>query len=202
MLPLWTRVDLGVMAMKGYSTFTKAPALLEPHHQIVWCHIQDTCGDGGEVLLLIRKMVYSTAPADWANCLRSINELIGNVLLTLTHGCASVGWPAKTNLHQLCVDTECSLENLPGAMDDRDRWKEKESGICTVSVTWWMFRLETIVLHHLKPPFSLFSDLPIISVFCHLRWRTLSLKPPLFECWSVTSTGNRHGSEKAVIWRS
>ena len=29
--PVWVRVDLGVMAMKGYSTFTKAPGL-EPHH--------------------------------------------------------------------------------------------------------------------------------------------------------------------------
>ena len=28
--------------MKGYSAFPKAPALLEPHHQIVLCHIRDT----------------------------------------------------------------------------------------------------------------------------------------------------------------
>ena len=35
MLPLPARVDLGVMAMKGYSAFPKAPALLELHHQIV-----------------------------------------------------------------------------------------------------------------------------------------------------------------------
>ena len=34
-LPLWVRVDLRVMVMMGYSTFPKAPALLEPHHQIV-----------------------------------------------------------------------------------------------------------------------------------------------------------------------
>ena len=32
-LPLQDRV--GAMAMKGYSEFSKAPALLEPHHQIV-----------------------------------------------------------------------------------------------------------------------------------------------------------------------
>ena len=42
MLPLRARVDLGAMAMKRYSAFPKAPALLEPHHQIVKCHIQDT----------------------------------------------------------------------------------------------------------------------------------------------------------------
>ena len=37
------RVGLGVITMKRYSTFPKAPALLEPHHQIVSCHIQNTC---------------------------------------------------------------------------------------------------------------------------------------------------------------
>ena len=33
--PLRARVDLGAMAMKGYFALLKAPALLEPHHQIV-----------------------------------------------------------------------------------------------------------------------------------------------------------------------
>ena len=40
MLPLRARVNLGAMAMKRYSAFPKAPALLEPHHRIVQCHIQ------------------------------------------------------------------------------------------------------------------------------------------------------------------
>ena len=30
------------MAAKGYFAFSKAPALLKPHHQIVKCHIQGT----------------------------------------------------------------------------------------------------------------------------------------------------------------
>ena len=34
-LPGRARVDLVAIAMKGYSTFPKAPASLEPHHQIV-----------------------------------------------------------------------------------------------------------------------------------------------------------------------
>ena len=42
MLPFRARMDLGAMAMKGYAAFPKAPALLEPHYQIVKCHIQDT----------------------------------------------------------------------------------------------------------------------------------------------------------------
>ena len=47
MLLLWARVDRGAMTMKGYSAFPKALALLEPYHQIVKCHIQDTCLGGG-----------------------------------------------------------------------------------------------------------------------------------------------------------
>ena len=34
-LPLQARVDRGAMAKKESSAFTKAPALLEPHYQIV-----------------------------------------------------------------------------------------------------------------------------------------------------------------------
>ena len=30
------------MAMKGYSEFPKALVSLEPHHRIVYCHIQET----------------------------------------------------------------------------------------------------------------------------------------------------------------
>ena len=40
-LPLPGRVDLGAFTIKGYSTFPKTPILLEIHHQIVLCHIQD-----------------------------------------------------------------------------------------------------------------------------------------------------------------
>ena len=36
------RVDLRAMPMKRYSAFPKARALLEPHYQIVLCHILDT----------------------------------------------------------------------------------------------------------------------------------------------------------------
>ena len=34
-LPLRATGGLGMIAMKGYSAFPKAPALPEPHHQIV-----------------------------------------------------------------------------------------------------------------------------------------------------------------------
>ena len=40
-LPFRATVDLGVMEMKGYFAFPKPTALLEPHHQIVKCPVQD-----------------------------------------------------------------------------------------------------------------------------------------------------------------
>ena len=53
--PLWVREDLGVMAMKEYSTFSKSSVLLEPHHQLVLCYIQYT--HWREVLPLCRDAV-------------------------------------------------------------------------------------------------------------------------------------------------
>ena len=44
MLPFRARVDLGAVPMKRYSAFPKAPALLEPYHQIVLCHIRTLVG--------------------------------------------------------------------------------------------------------------------------------------------------------------
>ena len=35
MLPLWAKVNLGAIIMMKYTAFPKAPALLEPHLQIV-----------------------------------------------------------------------------------------------------------------------------------------------------------------------
>ena len=52
---------------------------------------------------------------------RSKDKLISNVSLqTFTYGLARVGWPAKTYVHQICMKPGCSLEDLPGAIDDRD----------------------------------------------------------------------------------
>ena len=62
MLPPLARVDLGALAIKGYSAFPEDPALLDPHQQIVECHIKDL---RWESLTLSSEMlsVYSAAPA-------------------------------------------------------------------------------------------------------------------------------------------
>ena len=56
------------------------------------------------------------------HCWRSRDELISDVLLwTPTHGRAKAGRPARTYIQQLCDDTGCSLEDLPEAMNDREK---------------------------------------------------------------------------------
>ena len=74
------------------------------------------------------------------HCWRSKDELIGDVLLwTPSHWRAKVGRPAWTYIQQLCADTGCSLEDLPGAMDDRDVWQERVREIRASSVTWYIY---------------------------------------------------------------
>ena len=62
-------------------------------------------------------------------CWWSKDELISDVLSwTSTHRRTSIDWPARTWMHQLCVDTECCQEDLPGTMDGwRERERERES---------------------------------------------------------------------------
>ena len=35
------------------------------------------------------------------------------------------GRPARTNIQQLCEDTGCNPEDLPEAMNDREKWRER-----------------------------------------------------------------------------
>ena len=72
------------------------------------------------------------------NCWRSRDKLISDVLLwTPTHGCAKAGWPAQTYIQQLCEDTGCCPEDLPEAMNDREKWRERVRDIPATSTTWW-----------------------------------------------------------------
>ena len=63
-------------------------------------------------------------------------ELISDVLLwTPTHGCAKAGRPARTYIQQLCEDTGCCPEDLPEAMNDREKWQERVRDIRATSTT-------------------------------------------------------------------
>ena len=62
-LLLQVRVDLGVMAMKEYSTFPKA-AELERHHQVRFSVISKILNAEGSYSFAKVQLVYSTATAD------------------------------------------------------------------------------------------------------------------------------------------
>ena len=72
------------------------------------------------------------------HCWRSRDELISDVLLwTPTYGRAKAGWPAQTYIQQLCEDMGCSPEDLPEAINDREKWRERVRDIRATSTTWW-----------------------------------------------------------------
>ena len=60
------------------------------------------------------------------HCWRSRDELINDVLLwTSTYSRAKAGRPARTYIQQLCEVTGCSPVDLPEAMNDREKWRER-----------------------------------------------------------------------------
>ena len=85
-----------------------------------------------------RKLSKLDEPDTQDNCWTSRDELISDVLLwTPTYGRAKAGRPVRTYIQQLCVDTGCSLEDLPEVMNDREKWRERVSDICASNTTWW-----------------------------------------------------------------
>ena len=71
------------------------------------------------------------------NCWRSRDELISDVLLwTPTYGRAKAGGSARTYIQQLCDDTGCSPEDMPEAMNDREKLQEKVRDIRAGGTTW------------------------------------------------------------------
>ena len=72
------------------------------------------------------------------HCWRSRDKLISDVLLwTPTYGRAKAGWSARTYVQQLCEDTGCSPKDLPEAMNDREKWRERVRDIRASGMTWW-----------------------------------------------------------------
>ena len=75
------------------------------------------------------------------------DELISDVLLwTPTHGCARVGRPARTYIQQLCEDTGCNPEDLPEAMNDREKWRETVRDIRAGGASWWWWWLGRAIM--------------------------------------------------------
>ena len=72
------------------------------------------------------------------HCWRSKDELISDVLLwTPAYGQAKAGRPARIYIQQRCEDTGCSPEDLPEAMKDREKWRERVRDIRASGMIWW-----------------------------------------------------------------
>ena len=56
---------------------------------------------------------------------------------TPAYGQAKAGRQARTYIQQLCEDTGCSPEDLPEAMNDREKWRERVKDIRASGMTWW-----------------------------------------------------------------
>ena len=97
----------------------------------------------------IRKTIQVRRTRHAGHCWRSKDELISDVLLwTPAYGQAKAGWPARTYIEQLCEDTGCNPEDLPKAMNDREKWRERVRDIRAGGTTrlWWLSR-DKIFVH-------------------------------------------------------
>ena len=82
----------------------------------------------------ITKTIQARRTRHAGHCWRSRDELISDVLLwTPTYGRAKAGRPARTYIQQLCEDTGCSSEDLPEAMNDKGKWRERVRDIRATS---------------------------------------------------------------------
>ena len=93
-------------------------------------------------LLHITKTIQVRRTRHAGHCWRSRDELISDVLLwTSTYGRAKAGRPARTCIQQLCEDTGCVTEDLPEAMNDREKWRERVRDIRASGMTWWWWMI-------------------------------------------------------------
>ena len=107
------------------------------------------------------------------HCWRSRDELISDVLLwTPSYGRAKTGRPARTYIQQLCEDTGCSPEDLPEAMNDREKWRERVRDIRAGGTTWWWWWLSNTQIeysYHLDFLFWSFKIYIYIYIYIPLR---------------------------------
>ena len=78
----------------------------------------------------ITKTIQARRTRHAGHCWRSRDELISDVLLwTPAYGQKKAGRSARTYIQLLCEDTGCSPADLPEAMNDREKWRERVSDI-------------------------------------------------------------------------
>ena len=108
---------------------------------------------------LITKTIQVRRTRHAGHCWRSRDELISDVLLwTPTYGRTKTGRPARTYIQQLCEDTGCNPEDLPEAMNDREKWRERIRDISVLAaqhdddddIRWRIKTTQTTALWELR----------------------------------------------------
>ena len=94
-----------------------------------------------------RHQLYGHLPPHHENYTSKTNQTRGTLLekqgrahvllWTPTYGRAKAGRPARTYIQQLCEDTGCNPEDLPEAINDREKWRERVRDIRAGGTTWW-----------------------------------------------------------------
>ena len=93
----------------------------------------------------ISKIIQFRRTRHAGHCWRSRDELISDLLLwTPTYGRAKAGPPVRTYVQQLCEDRGCSPEDLPEAMNDREKWREWIRDIRAGGMTWWWWLVQHV----------------------------------------------------------
>ena len=153
------------------------------------------------ILLSTTKTIQVRRTRHAGHCWRSRDELISDVLLwTPAYGQAKAGWPARMYIQQLCEDTECSPEDLPEAMNDWEKWRERVRDIRASGTTWWWGCMCMCVIdqHYLTTP-------PVFVFFPSQWTSTLSMQMQTFshlgtfESISFFSLDNRTLVRYAVV---
>ena len=84
----------------------------------------------------ITKIIQVRRTRHAGHCWRSRYELISDVILwTPIYERAKTGRPPRTYIQQLCEDMESSSEDLPEAMNNREKWRERVRDIRVGSTT-------------------------------------------------------------------
>ena len=97
------------------------------------------------------------------HCWRSKDELISDVLLwTPAYGQAKAGLPARTYIQQLCEDTGCNPEDLPKAMNDREKWRERVRDIRAGGTIWWWY-----IYIHIYIYIRIWYSMTLKRLICH-----------------------------------
>ena len=92
------------------------------------------------------------------------------------------GQPARTYIQLLCEDTGYSPEDLPEAMNDREKWRERVRDICACGTTWWWWEMIKSLYIWFRRKLTFYEKLSSLFLFM------LYLETLLLRFYNVTTS--------------